>query len=114
MHLQRGRRIIRRDRPLDSLGNDGRFRMPKRQQQTLSRLPDRTNAHGDAVAGDKLLPAKESSVVLARLLRERLDAGAGSQGGCRFVKSDVANIDDGPVTKAALQGDCFESSRNPF
>lgn len=90
VELERGGGIHRGDGAFDGLGYGLGFIFSRGKEDGFAGVEDGSDAHGDDMEWHRVLAAEEAGVVLAGAGGEGFDAGAGGEGGCRFVEANVA------------------------
>ena len=90
VELEGGGRIHRGDGAFDSLGYGLGFILSRGEEDGFTGVEDGADAHGDDMEWHSVLAAEEAGVVFAGAGGEGFDAGAGGEGGCRFVETDMA------------------------
>ena len=90
VELESGGRVHRGDGTFDGLGYGLGFVFSCREEDGFAGVENGSDTHGDDMEGHRVLATEEAGVILASAGGEGFDAGAGGEGGCRFVEANVA------------------------
>lgn len=104
VELESGGRIHRGDGAFDGLGYGLGFVFSRGEEDSFAGVENGSDTHGDGMEWHGVLAAKKAGVVLPGAGGEGFDAGAGGEGGCRFVEADVAVAADAEELKVDAAG----------